>query len=101
MVEVGNGADESSKAGCTGGQTSGCGEVVLGDDLELQIGELGKAVIIGLDILAELAELAETGLGTGAGNVLVLAIEGEGVLGEVGAARGGGVGAEIVLGEGD
>jgi len=40
-------------------------------------------------------------LGAGAGDVLVVAIEGEGVFGEVGAAGGGGVRAEVVLGEGD
>jgi hypothetical protein len=40
-------------------------------------------------------------LGAGARDVLVLAVEGEGVLGEGGAAGGGGVGAEVVLREGD
>lgn len=40
-------------------------------------------------------------MGAGARDVLVLAVEGEGVLGEGGAAGGGGVGAEVVLGEGD
>ena len=40
-------------------------------------------------------------MGAGARDVLVLAVEGEGILGEGGAGRGGGVGAEVVLGEGD
>ena len=40
-------------------------------------------------------------MGAGARDVLVLAVEGEGVLGEGGAAGSSGVGAEVVLGEGD
>lgn len=40
-------------------------------------------------------------MGAGAGDVLVLAVEGERVLGESGAAGGGGVGAKVVLREGD
>lgn len=40
-------------------------------------------------------------MGAGARDVLVLAVEGEGVLGEGRAAGGGGVGAEVILGEGD
>jgi hypothetical protein len=40
-------------------------------------------------------------LGASTGDILVLAIEGEGVLGEVGAAGGGGVGTEVVLGKCD
>jgi len=52
LVEVGDGADESGKACCAGGQAGGCGEVVLGDHLELQVGELGLVVVFGLDILS-------------------------------------------------
>ena len=51
LVEVGDGADESSEACCAGGQAGGGREVVLGNDLELQVGKLGKAVVLGLDIL--------------------------------------------------
>ncbi len=40
-------------------------------------------------------------MGAGAGDVLVGAIEGEGVVGYGRGARGGGMGAEVVLGEGD
>lgn len=101
LVEVCNGADESSEASSAGSETGGGGEVVLTDDLELEVGELGKGVVVGLDIFTELAKLAETSLGPCAGDVLVLAVQGEGVVGEVGAARGGGVGAEVILREGD
>lgn len=53
-------------------------------------------------MLAEGTQLAEAGLGAGAGDILGGAIEEEGVfLGVGGGARGGGVGAEVVLGEGD
>lgn len=52
LVEIGDGTDESSEACCAGGETSGGGEVVLRDDLEVQVGKLGKAVILDLDILS-------------------------------------------------
>ncbi|KAH9825431.1 hypothetical protein Tdes44962_MAKER10204 [Teratosphaeria destructans] len=52
-------------------------------------------------MLAQLAELPQTCLRAGTGDVLVLAIELEGIGGVGGRAGGGGVGAEVVLGEGD
>jgi hypothetical protein len=52
LVEIGDGTDESSEACCAGGETSGGREVVLRDDLEVQVGKLWKAVILGLDILS-------------------------------------------------
>ncbi|CAG8491015.1 3358_t:CDS:2, partial [Scutellospora calospora] len=99
LVEVRNGANESGEACSAGGQAGGCGEVVLGHDLELEVGELGLGVVAGLDILSQLAELAEACLGAGARDVLVLAVQGERVLGEFGRAGGGGVSAEVILGE--
>ena len=48
-----------------------------------------------------LAQLFQTCLGALAGDVLGLVVEGEGVGLEGGRAGGGGVGAEVVLGEGD
>jgi hypothetical protein len=101
LVEVRNGANESGETSSAGGQASGRGEVVLRHDLELEVGELGLGVVGGLDVLSQLAELAETGLGAGARDVLVLAVQRERVLGEVGRAGGGGVSAEVILGECD
>lgn len=101
LVEVRNGTNESGEACSAGRKTGGRGEVVLGHDLELEVGELWLRVIGSLNILTELAQFAETGLSTGAGDVLVLAIQCERVLGEVGRAGGGGVCAEVILRERD
>jgi hypothetical protein len=101
LVEVRNGTNESGEACSAGGQASGCREVVLRHDLELEVCKLGLGVIGGLNILSQLAELAETGLSAGARDVLVLAVQRERVLGEVGRARGGGVCTKVILGECD
>jgi hypothetical protein len=101
LVEVCNGTNESSEASSAGSQSGGCGEVVLRHDLELQVGKLGLGVVTSLNILSQLAELAETGLSAGARDVLVLAVQRERVLGKFGRAGGGGVCAEVILRERD
>jgi hypothetical protein len=52
LVEVRNGTNESGEAGSAGGKTGSCGEVVLRDNLELEVGELGLGVVTGLNILS-------------------------------------------------
>lgn len=73
------------------------GKVILRYDTKLHASKLGQTGIAGFGGEAETTELAETGLHARAGNILQLAIEGEGIGVEVGRARGSGVRAEVVL----
>jgi len=77
------------------------GEVVFRYDAKLHGAELGQTGITSLHGEAEAAQLAETSLRARTGDVLRLAIEGQGVGVEGGRARGGGVCAEVVLRERD
>jgi len=52
LVEVCNGTNKSGETSSAGRKAGGCGKVVLGHDLELEIGELGLGVIGGLDVLS-------------------------------------------------
>lgn len=93
--------DEGGETGSRGGKTSCRGEVVLGNDLELQSGELGEGSILVFEGGTASAQFAEAGLGSGARDVGEFAIEGQAVFGEGGGGGGGGEGAEVGLGEGD
>lgn len=102
LVEVCDGADEGGEPGGGTGEAGGGGEVVLGHDFQGVRGELGQRGVGGLELGTESAQLAEAGLGAGARDVLRGAIEEERVFfGVRGRARGGGVGAEVGLREGD
>lgn len=100
LVEVGDGADEGGEAGGRRGETGGRGEVVLRGDLQLELGQLGKGAVLGLETGALAAELAEAVLGPLAVEVGELAIEVELVLGVGARGRGRGAGLEVVLGQG-
>lgn len=100
LVKVGNGLDEGGESSSGRGQTSGCGKVVLGDNLQGKGRQLGKRGVGSLEGGSAGAQLAEAGLGSRAGDIRGLAIEEEAVVARVGGgAGGGGEGAQVVLRE--
>lgn len=100
LVQVGDGADKGGEAGGGGGQAGGGGEVVLGDEQELELGELGQGGVLVLEGGAEGAQLAQAGLGAGARQVGGGAVEQQDVLGVGLGGGGGGQGPQVVLGQG-
>ena len=101
LVEICDCANERCETSGRRGEAGGGREVVQGDDLERVGGELGERRVFVLELLAEGAQLAEAGLRARARNVLRRVVECEAVGRVRGAARGGRVGAEVILRERD
>jgi hypothetical protein len=100
LVEIRNRPDEGCESGRRRCEPRRSGEVVLGDDLEGQRGELWKRGVRGFERGTKAAELTETCLLSRAGDILRFAVEEELVRAEGSGAGGGGVCAQVGLGEG-
>jgi hypothetical protein len=103
LVKVGNGADQSSETGGGAGQSSGGGEVVLGDDAEREFRKNRERRVGILESFAVGTKAGDTSEGALRGlNFLGFAIQVQSVLGgEATRAGGGGQGTERALREGD
>lgn len=102
LEELGQSVDQASVARSRRGQASGGGEVVLGADVDVEVGELGGRGILGLDLGAQGTGLAETSdKALVGGDGLLNAVEPEAVRSEIGRGADGGLGVELVLGKGD
>lgn len=102
LIEIGNGTHQRGKAGSRGGQASGSGEVVLGDESQGQARQLGQRRVGGLKGGSAGTQLTEACLGTGSRDIRQFSVERQAVaVGEGLGAGGGGKGAEVGLREGD